>query len=407
MEWGVIVNDMEVWKMQTNFELDEKVRQLAHDVFNNTKGATEGVDPFWSHGEIDLLRTTFSFLIGLYEKSEQTMYTVVEIIKKVGAQHMTELIICENALCGLRQIASESVDVCVTSPPYYGLRDYGNPKQIGLEDSPELYIKRLVEVFCEVRRVLKNDGTLWIVIGDSYAGSGKGAATHPNNAKLYKQGSNRGMLGSVKTAKMKTPSCKPKDLIGIPWMLAFALRDDGWYLRQDIIWHKSNPMPESVKDRCTKSHEYLFMLSKSPNYYYDYKIMQEPSVTLKDKAKTYDGRYGGKKYTDYPDEFSRTKSENLYNYTGFRNKRSVWTVSVKPFKGAHFATFPPDLIRPCVLAGSRIGGTVLDPFLGSGTSAIVALEERRGYIGIELNAKYVELAKKRIKETMINYKFAL
>lgn len=318
---------------------------------------------------------------------------------------MTQIIIGD-ALERLKTLPSDSVDCCVTSPPYYALRDYGVDGQIGLEETPETYIDRLVEVFREVRRVLKNNGTLWVNIADSYAGSGKGAASYPENAKKYKQSTSHGMLGAEKTTKAKTPGIKPKDLIGIPWMLAFALRADGWYLRQDIIWQKPNAMPESVKDRCTKCHEYIFLLSKSRSYYFDGEAISEPcsessvkryQQNIEEQAgslgpcknngamKAALPRYGGKKYTENPDQFYRTKSGTMYDPQLRRNKRDVWTISTAAFKGAHFATFPRKLIEPCILAGCPIGGTVLDPFIGSGTTAEVAQDLGRNCIGIDLN----------------------
>lgn len=325
------------------------------------------------------------------------------------------MIINGNALDILKNLDDESVNCCVTSPPYFNLRDYGVDGQIGLESSPEAYIQKLVEIFREVKRVLKSDGTLWVNIADSYAGSGKGASNYPDNAKKYKQGTNRGSVGTY-LPKIVTADCKPKDLIGIPWMLAFALRADGWYLRQDIIWAKPNPMPESVKDRCTKSHEYIFMLSKSPRYYYDGEAIAEPvkeSTTKRlaqdienqrgsytpsksnGKMKAAAPRYGGKKYAENPEKFYRTKSGNMYDYRPKRNKRDVWTVTTKPFKGAHFATFPPDLIEPCILAGCPVGGTVLDPFAGSGTTGMVAKQHGRDFVLIELNEEYVKLCEDR------------
>lgn len=328
-------------------------------------------------------------------------------------------VIFGDAAAGLKLLESESVDTCITSPPYYNLRDYGKEGQIGLETTPDEYIERLVSVFREVRRVLKSDGTLWVNIGDSYCGSGKGASCYPQNAKKYKQNTNRGSVGSY-LKKTNSPGCKSKDLIGIPWMLAFALRADGWYLRQDIIWHKPNPMPESVKDRCTKSHEYIFLLSKSPRYYFDSEAIAEPVAdsSLKRYAQNIEQqkgservpgktngnmkatlpRYGGKKYTEDPDVFYRTKSGHAYDYRPKRNKRDVWTISTKPFKGAHFATFPDTLITPCILAGSKVGGVVLDPFCGSGTTLKVARDCGRNSIGIELNDKYEEIIADRICE---------
>ena len=301
------------------------------------------------------------------------------------------MIIQGDSLSVLKTLESESVDCCVTSPPYYNLRDYGCEGQIGLEKTPEEYIQKLVEIFREVHRILKNNGTLWVNIADSYAGNGR-----------------------------KCNSCKPKDLIGIPWMLAFSLRSDGWYLRQDIIWAKPNPMPESVKDRCTKSHEYIFMLSKSPKYYYDDAAISEPAKesTIKRLSQNIENqngsylpgktngnmkasapRYGGKKYTENPDKFYRTKSGNAYDYRPMRKKRDVWTVTTKPFKGAHFATFPPDLIEPCVLAGCPPKGIVLDPFAGSGTTGMVAKKNGRNFVLIELNKEYAKLCEERCQHS--------
>jgi len=348
---------------------------------------------------------------------------------------MIERIICADAVVGLAQIESGTVDMCVTSPPYYGLRDYGISGQIGLEETPDEYITRLVSVFREVRRVLRDDGTLWVNIGDSYAGGGNARG---QNAPLFaKQASNKGATGQLsnhaKNIKPSAIGCKPKDLIGIPWMLAFALRADGWYLRNDIIWNKPNPMPESVTDRCSKSHEYIFMFSKEQHYYFDHIAIKEPvaeeTIARQQRAISGDHKYvdgcgGQKKQTiNQPrpnvkyatdQHGQRPNTKELRRAAGLpdpdyemRNKRSVWTVSTKGFSGEHFACFPPDLIRPCILAGSRRGGAVLDTFFGAGTTGIVALEEMRGYIGIELNPEYADLAAKRIDEKMINYKLAL
>ena len=313
-------------------------------------------------------------------------------------------VIFGDALEGLKLLESESIDACITSPPYYNLRDYGKDDQIGQESTPEEYIENLVCVFREVRRVLKDDGTLWLNIADSYAGSGKGRNKKGVTCAIgqIQTGSKGAWMGTLK--KTTANSCKPKDMIGIPWMLAFALRNDGWYLRQDIIWHKPNPMPESVKDRCTKSHEYIFLLSKSPRYYFDSEAISEPVVDSSRqrfsnrKPKNADAlpRYGGKKYTEHPELFCRTKSGRAYEFHPKRNKRDVWTVSTKPFKGAHFATFPDTLITPCILAGSREGGVVLDPFCGSGTTLMVANKHGRNGIGIELNEGYEQLIKDRV-----------
>jgi len=278
----------------------------------------------------------------------------------------------------------------VTSPPYWGLRDYGNDGQIGLEQTPDAFIAELVAVFSEVKRVLRNDGTLWVNMGDSYNGSGGNHQPHHKN--------DTGFQGKIGAEKHKgtgrnVDTLKSKDLVGIPWMLAFALRADGWYLRQDIIWHKPNPMPESVRDRCTKAHEYIFLMSKSPKYYFDSEAMKEPSTNL-GKTKI---RFGGNKYGDSDDPKHATKSGNEYTDTGFRNKRSVWSVTTRPFKGAHFATFPPALIEPCILAGCPEGGTVLDPFFGAGTTGLVAQRHNRKWIGCELNPEYAAIAQARIK----------
>lgn len=287
-------------------------------------------------------------------------------------------------------LADESVQCVVTSPPYYGLRDYGVDGQIGIEQTPDGYVRKLVDVFREVKRVLRDDGSLWLNLGDSYSGSGKG-----RNADGTAGGSgviNKANMGTQVGTLYKTndvDGLKPKDLIGIPWRVAFALQADGWYLRQDIIWAKPNPMPESVKDRCTKSHEYIFLLTKNARYYYDSDAIKEPS------------KYAG------DDRGSRTDSRrtvplanSMNGKTGeFRNKRDVWTVTTKPYKGAHYATFPPDLITPCILAGCPEGGIVFDPFAGSGTTVMVANRLGRKGVGLDLSWKYLdENARKRVAE---------
>ena len=249
----------------------------------------------------------------------------------------------------------DKAQMCVTSPPYYGLRNYGDEEnQIGLEESPEEYIQNLVEVFRKVRDNLTDDGTLWLNIGDSYYNyrPGKGQALSKQTVSNTRQD----LPDKCARRGNKLKGLKEKDLIGIPWMLAFALRADGWYLRQDIIWNKPNPMPESVRDRCTKSHEYIFLLSKSQNYYFDVDAIKEPT----------------------------------------RRKRSVWTVNNKPYRGAHFAVFPPDLVEPCIRAGSREGDIVLDPFMGSGTTAMVAKSLNRYYVGCELHEEYGDLMQERV-----------
>lgn len=300
-----------------------------------------------------------------------------------------------NAECltGLSLLPDNSINCCITSPPYYGLRDYGNDRQIGLEDTPEEYIEKLVNVFHEVYRVLKPDGTLWINIGDSYAGSMKGAAQFPDNAMNYKQGTNRGTLGKATLVKQCT-GCKPKDLIGIPWMLAFALRADGWYLRQDIIWNKPSVMPESVRDRCTKSHEYIFLLSKRRRYYFNAGEIAEP-------ASTYNEIVRDRSTTKLNNTPGRSKMGGLVrNDYHTRNKRSVWTVATQPLREAHFATYPEKLIVDCIKAGCPEGGIVLDPFIGAGTTALVARKLNRNYVGFELNPDYVSLARRRIDKEL-------
>ena len=362
------------------------------------------------------------------------------------SHHITNhLIIQGDCIDGMKTVPSESVHCVVTSPPYYGLRDYGtatweggdplcnhtismdtkwnDPKrgtdvlrpevahrggssshchlcgatridqQIGLEESPDEYVARLVEVFREVRRILRHDGTVWLNLGDSYAG---------NNS----QASNNGRAGygnpRERVVNRISEGLKPKDLIGIPWRVAFALQADGWYLRQDIIWHKPNPMPESVTDRCTKSHEYIFLLSKSAKYYFDHEAIKEPSANLGVTSI----RFGGTKYGDSDDKKHATKSGNEYTDNGTRNKRSVWTVATQPYAEAHFAVYPTKLIEPCVLAGCPIGGTVFDPFTGSGTTAFVALTHNRNFVGTELNLDYVAIAEKRLSNIQVRMEFA-
>lgn len=302
---------------------------------------------------------------------------------------------CGDAVEVLRSLPAESVNCVVTSPPYYALRDYGVRGQIGLERSPEEYVDKLTEVFAECRRVLRSDGTLWLNIGDSYAGSNKGKGKKVRTG-VQPDASN---IGDIITT-FNTKGYKNKDIIGIPWLLAFALRDSGWYLRQDIIWHKPNPMPESVEDRCTKAHEYIFLLSKSPKYYFDYKAIMEPA--------NYDGRkkmvregskrlsLGEKACLGVQTICKGGERWKVINGKYMRRKRDVWTVPTRPLKEAHFAAYPPDLVKPCILAGCPVGGVVLDPFMGAGTTALVARELGRHYIGIELNPEYIGIAEKRL-----------
>jgi DNA modification methylase len=346
----------------------------------------------------------------------------------------------------MRRWASEGIkaQTCVTSPPYYGLRDYGTgkwvggdescshkrdskysektitghankaltvgdaiyksvcpkcgavreDKQLGLEETPEEYIAAMVEVFRCVWDVLADDGTLWLNIGDSYARQGGRESNQPRHWDGRDKTS-----GSMHNTRMAQDiGLKPKDLIGIPWMLAFALRADGWYLRQDIIWHKPNPMPESVADRCTKAHEYIFLLSKSPKYYYDHEAIKEEA-----SSKSEGIRFGGNKYGDNDDPKYATKSGNVSKEYDKANKRSVWTVPVKPYAGAHFAVFPSELIEPCILAGAPAGGIVLDPFMGSGTTAQVSENLGRKYLGCELNPYYKKLQDKRLRQIPLEF----
>ena len=276
--------------------------------------------------------------------------------------------------------------MCVTSPPYYGLRNYGDEdRQIGMEQSPEEYIAEMVKVFRSVRDVLTDDGTLWLNIGDTYYNY----RSDGNYPKQTVSRTKQDLPNFSPVRGNKLQGLKSKDLIGIPWMLAFALRADGWWLRQDIIWNKPNPMPESVKDRCTKSHEYIFLLSKSKQYYYDNEAIKEP---VKQDWGTRD-RTNGKYHNPGTGLAPHSGLSKSYDR---KNKRSVWTVTNKPYKGAHFACFPPDLIEPCILAGSREGDIILDPFMGSGTTAMVAKKHNRNYLGCELHEDYASLQTDRI-----------
>jgi DNA modification methylase len=326
----------------------------------------------------------------------------------------------------LRGVADKTVQTCVTSPPYFGLRDYGHDGQLGLEPTPEAYVAGMVAVFREVRRVLSDDGTLWLNIGDSYArnpskgGSGPGGKngdysdSYTSANQRRSDGDGVGQRAPQLKQRAGADGIKEKDLIGIPWMLAFALRADGWYLRQDIIWHKPNPMPESVRDRCTKAHEYMFLLSKSERYFFDSEAMREPAVKGASGSDFHTGKTAAhqlgrastkpRKQNSTNDSFvpGATAHGGLHREGSerepeTRNRRSVWTVATRPYKGAHFATFPPALIEPCILAGSRPGDIVLDPFNGSGTTGQVALQHGRQYLGCELNPEYVELTRTRLE----------
>jgi DNA modification methylase len=338
-------------------------------------------------------------------------------------------ILTGDCIAAMKTLEEKTVQTCVTSPPYFGLRDYGHPGQIGLEPTPEDFVAAMVAVFREVRRVLRDDGTLWLNLGDTYAAN-RGGTTPPAQTVAGGVGGKGGQKERRGQADGYNPTrdctrygLKHKDLIGIPWRVAFALQADGWYLRQDIIWHKPNPMPESVQDRCTKAHEYIFLLSKSQKYYFDNEAIAEPLAassvarlaqptlaqqTGSDRVpgktngnmKAVGPRFGGNKYGDDDSKESRTKSGNewVQNETGRRNKRSVWTVTTKPYKGAHFATFPPALIEPCIFAGSKPGDIVLDPFGGSGTTGAVAIEHGRRSILIELNPEYIPLIQERLEK---------
>lgn len=302
----------------------------------------------------------------------------------------------------MRRWAAEGVRVqtCVTSPPYFGLRDYGHDGQLGLEQTPEQYVANMVEVFRCVRDILADAGTLWLNIGDSYARDSR--VRWDNSLHTEKEWKTDQAMRNAPNLVRDGAGYKPKDLIGIPWMLAFALRADGWYLRQDIIWNKPNPMPESVRDRCTKSHEYIFLLSKSQKYFFHSEAMKEEAATPAGRAPRRAYSFARKAETGAPPGKPLNHREDRadVSYEGTRNRRSVWTVATRPYKGAHFATFPPALIEPCILAGSRPGDIVLDPFMGSGTTAQVAIDNGRQYLGCELNEEYRALQDQRIGEAI-------
>lgn len=309
--------------------------------------------------------------------------------EKTGGCFVTHpSIMCGEVMDCLPMLTQNSVQCCVTSPPYFNLRDYGAPGQLGREARIEDYVEKLVEVFREVRRVLRPDGTLWLNIGDSYTSGNR--KTRDWDKKLPARAVDQ---------RPQTPhGMKPKDLMGVPWMVAFALRADGWYLRQDIIWNKPNAMPESVRDRCTKSHEYVFLLSKSARYYFDADAIREPFVSLPRTGERRSYRSGCVSSFDMEQGHIVQRG----NFAGLplnpkgRNKRDVWTISTSSFKGAHFAVFPEKLVEPCILAGCPKGGLVLDPFMGSGTTCVVAKRLGREFIGIDLNPDYCAMATERI-----------
>ena len=333
-------------------------------------------------------------------------------------------ILCGDVREKLAQLPAGAARCCVTSPPYWGLRDYAHSGQLGLESTPDAYVAAMVDVFREVRRVLADDGTVWLNLGDSYLGGGGFAPDEPCNQKRadgdaeawgkFNPASMDRMAAKQSAKPKRLLGLKAKDLVGIPWMVAFALRADGWYLRSGIIWSKPNPMPESVTDRPTKAHEYIFLLSKSKNYYYDADAIAEP-VAPSQVGRVREDVIGGASHQERgqhskggvyksgnKDRVYGTNLSSPHRASGVpweaetRNKRSVWTVTTQPYPDAHFATFPEALIEPCVLAGSAHGDTVLDPFTGSGTTGAVAIRHQRNFIGTELNPAYIELARKRI-----------
>lgn len=312
-----------------------------------------------------------------------------------------------NSLDVLKTFPGKSINCCVTSPPYWGLRDYGCEGQLGLEKTPEEYVNNLVLLFREVRRCLRDDGTLWLNLGDSYYNF-RGYTDYATPQTISSNDAHK-MESACGKRNTKQDGLKGKDLVGIPWMTAFALRSDGWYLRQDLIWHKPNPMPESVTDRCTKSHEYIFLLSKSQKYYFDHESIQEDSVTMeerpnavvRDRLYGYDSKQSVLQKRNRPNGVSVEMAKQIGHIGNCgvnekRNKRSVWTVNTKPYTEAHFATFPEKLIVDMVKAGCPEGGLILDPFMGAGTTGLVARKLGRDYVGIELNPKYINIAEKRI-----------
>jgi DNA modification methylase len=305
-----------------------------------------------------------------------------------------------NCLDALKEIEKNSVQCCVTSPPYWGLRDYGCDGQLGLEKTPEEYVENIVKVFSLVREALTEDGTLWLNLGDSYYNYRPGSTSQPQQTLANNNGA---VVETSAKRNLKQKGLKEKDLVGIPWMVAFALRTDGWYLRSDIIWHKPNPMPESVKDRPTRSHEYVFLLTKSKNYYYDADAIKEPSKetrpsgVVRDRLLDYNSKE--KIIRGGLNRGSADNESDIRPASTMANKRDVWTVNTKSYSEAHFAVYPPELITPCILAGSKEGDVILDPFNGSGTTGEVALQHGRKYTGIELNEDYFnDIACKRIEE---------
>jgi len=304
------------------------------------------------------------------------------------------MILCGDALTELRKLADESVNCCVTSPPYWGLRDYGVAGQLGLEKTPEEYVAHMVEVFRDVRRVLRSDGTLWLNLGDSYASDTKGSGGISRSSVLHGSSlaDNGASIGQRFPARKLNHGLKPKDLVGIPWRVAFALQADGWYLRSDIIWSKPNPMPESVTDRPTKAHEYVFLLSKRERYWYD-----AAAISEKFSGVPYQGRDNGA----IMNGDRKDKGRTIGMTTATRNRRTVWTIATQPYPEAHFATFPQEIPELCIKAGCPKGGKVLDPFFGAGTTGLVAMRLGREFIGVDLSPAYCEMARKRIYGTLM------
>lgn len=367
---------------------------------------------------IENLGTTDKALLILQQSKEYGSF-VNDLNACINTDKKLEINEIYNMDCrkGLKLLDSNSVDCCVTSPPYWGLRDYGVPGQIGLEESLNDYIDVMIEVFREVKRVLKPSGTLWLNIGDAYVGTSSDKKYFVKNEILQMRKLHNPCGRYPRIKQLKRSNLKPKDLMGIPWKVALGLQDDGWYLRSDIIWNKTNCMPEAVKDRPTKSHEYIFLLSKERTYYYDYEDIKEPCVNgdpnpprgslgvignlnsgrrNKGNSRTFrgGGAYTNNRSFNNSVKIERESHGNIPNELGLRNKRSVWNVATDNFRAAHFATFPSKLIEPCILAGCPINGIVLDPFMGSGTTAAKSSELQRNYIGFELNPEYIKIAKK-------------
>lgn len=322
-------------------------------------------------------------------------------------------ILCGDALKLLKKLPCNSIHCIVTSPAYWGLRDYGVKGQLGMEETPQKYVQRLMRYMKECYRVLRNDGTMWLNIGDCYAAAPKKRTVEQATRKSTLTGSKGTQISCKDQINKVTGDLKPKDLVGIPWMVAFAMRKAGWYLRCDIIWNKPNPMPESVSDRPTKAHEYIFLLTKSDRYFYDAEAIKTPAkypgITGMDAsrfkdAKTYNGKHSdkqrghGRRHAGFNDRWDNMTAREQMSMGA--NKRSVWTIPTKPFPEAHFATFPPELITDCIKAGCPEGGIVLDPFMGAGTTGIVAAKLNRRYLGFELNPKYVEMSKKRLHKEL-------